>query len=835
MTQTYLRRACMVLLAMSAIGTASSQTQVVNGPVSEEHGIPVSRLDTRMLFPQIDTTYVHQPRLPENPMEAPKIGEPNPLRPGAVQPYLRGNREAFFPGIGATGWVPPDCTLAVGANNIVSTVNSSIAFFTKAGALQFQQTSETFFAGLGAGTFQFDPKCFYDRVHQRFVVVILEQDAATQVSKLLFAVSDDADPNGTWYRYRIESRLTVGTTNYWLDYPGFGYNKDAYVVSGNMFGFSSGWAGVQFVVIPSAPVLTGGAASRFSLRDTAGASAQMCEMMSSTATNIMGVAVNTTSSLKVYAIQNLTGTPTWTSTTVPVPSFSTPTRDANSTNARTLDSLDGRIFQTSWRANKLVASHGIQSGNLRARWYEVNTGTWPTSGGVTLAQSGDISSTTVDYHMPAINQNAAGDISLIFTRSSTAITADIMMAGRKATDAAGTMGTPTLLESSAGNNYSAGRWGDYFKVDVDPVNDNTFWGVSMNVNSSNGWKTSIFSWTVSTGATIPAPPTGVNATAGNAQVTVSWTASSGATSYNVKRSTTSGGPYTTVGSPTGTSFTNTGLTNGTTYFYVVTAVNSAGESGNSAQVSGTPNVSIPSIPTGLIATAGNAQVSLSWNASSGATSYNVKRATTSGGPYTTVGSPTTTSFVNTGLTNGTTYYYVVSAVNSAGQSGNSAQVSATPQSAIQLLLNPGFESGAVNWTQTAGVIDNSTGRPARTGLWKAWLNGYGTTHTDSLYQQVTIPSTATVATLTFWVRIDSAETTTTVQYDKLQVQLRNSANTVLTTLATYSNLNKNSTYVQKSFNVLAWKGQTVRVYLLGTEDSSLQTSFVCDDFALTVN
>ena len=150
----------------------------------------------------------------------------------------------------------------------------------------------------------------------------------------------------------------------------------------------------------------------------------------------------------------------------------------------------------------------------------------------------------------------------------------------------------------------------------------------------------------------------------------------------------------------------------------------------------------------------------------------------------------------------------------------------------QLLLNPGFESGNVNWVATAGVIDNSTGRPARTGSWKAWLDGYGTTHTDSCYQQITIPSNVTSATLSFWVRIDTAETTTTTQFDKLQVQVRNSANTVLATLATYSNLNANSTYVLKTFDLTAYRGQTIRIYFLGTEDSSLQTSFVIDDTAV---
>jgi aqualysin 1 len=158
-----------------------------------------------------------------------------------------------------------------------------------------------------------------------------------------------------------------------------------------------------------------------------------------------------------------------------------------------------------------------------------------------------------------------------------------------------------------------------------------------------------------------------------------------------------------------------------------------------------------------------------------------------------------------------------------------------PPGGSQLLLNPGFESGNVNWVTTSGVIDSSTGRPARTGSWKAWLDGYGTTHTDSCYQTITIPAGATSATLSFWVRIDSAETTTTIAYDTLQVQIRNSSNAILTTLATYSNLNKNNTYVLKTFDLTAYKGQTIRVYFLGTEDSSLQTSFVIDDTAVNVN
>lgn len=155
--------------------------------------------------------------------------------------------------------------------------------------------------------------------------------------------------------------------------------------------------------------------------------------------------------------------------------------------------------------------------------------------------------------------------------------------------------------------------------------------------------------------------------------------------------------------------------------------------------------------------------------------------------------------------------------------------------AQQLFGNPGFESGNNGvWTTTTAVIDNSASPAPRTGSWKAWLNGYGTTRTDYAYQQVTIPSNATSATLTFWLRITTSETTTSIVYDKLSVQVLNSAGTVLATLGTFSNLNAGSTYVQRSFSLNAYIGQTIRVRFYGTEDSSLQTSFLIDDTALNV-
>jgi subtilisin family serine protease len=158
----------------------------------------------------------------------------------------------------------------------------------------------------------------------------------------------------------------------------------------------------------------------------------------------------------------------------------------------------------------------------------------------------------------------------------------------------------------------------------------------------------------------------------------------------------------------------------------------------------------------------------------------------------------------------------------------------TPAPASQLLLNPGFESGNVNWVVDSGVITNATGNSPATGFWYAWLNGYGSANTDYVYQQVTIPSNATSATLSFYVKIDTSETSTTTAYDTLTLTVRDSNNAVLKTLATYSNLNRTTGYVLRSFDLSAYRGRTIRVYFLGREDSSLQTSFAIDDTALKV-
>jgi len=191
-------------------------------------------------------------------------------------------------------------------------------------------------------------------------------------------------------------------------------------------------------------------------------------------------------------------------------------------------------------------------------------------------------------------------------------------------------------------------------------------------------------FTMTKGGTVTPPPApaGLTATPGNTQVILNWSSASGATSYNVKRATVSGGPYTTIATGvTSTSFTNTGLGNGTTYYFVVSASNSAGEGPDSAQASATPQApSAPAAPTALTATGGKNKITLRWTQSTSPNlQYNrVYRSNTSGGPYTFVAQFAPKTIYNDSVAGGSTRYYVVTAVNTSGaESPNSNQASAT--------------------------------------------------------------------------------------------------------------------------------------------------------------
>jgi len=248
-------------------------------------------------------------------------------------------------------------------------------------------------------------------------------------------------------------------------------------------------------------------------------------------------------------------------------------------------------------------------------------------------------------------------------------------------------------------------------------------------------------------ASVPSGPANLRVTPGNTTATLSWTASASGspTSYTIYRGTKSDGEATTPVATTNgttTTFADTGLRNGTTYFYNVAANNSVGVSPDSNEVTVTPaaTTGIPAAPTGLAASAGNGSVGLTWNASTGATSYSIYRGTAPGAEgVTAVGTATANSFTDTGLTNGTTYYYKVTASNTAGTSASSNEASATPSGSggTGTLLSQGHPAAASS-VQGAGypaanaVDGNTATRWSSAFSDPQWLQvDLGATHTIS--------------------------------------------------------------------------------------------------------
>jgi predicted phage tail protein len=245
-------------------------------------------------------------------------------------------------------------------------------------------------------------------------------------------------------------------------------------------------------------------------------------------------------------------------------------------------------------------------------------------------------------------------------------------------------------------------------VDTGVTNGQTYYYVIKAVNSGGMSYASNEASATLYAAAPPSAPSALTATPGNNQVSLSWTAptsngGSAITGYNIYRGTTAGGESATpiATGVTSTSFVDTGVTNGQTYYYVIRAVNSAGASSASNEANATPS-SPPSSPSALTAVPGDSQVSLSWtaptsNGGSAITGYNIYRGTTAGGESATpiATGVTSTSFVDTGVTNGQTYYYVIRAVNSAGASSASNEANATPTA-----------STSTPFAKKSGVVEN---------------------------------------------------------------------------------------------------------------------------------
>ncbi len=467
-------------------------------------------IDTRPFDPQIqEMDFEGEPTLvkfllPPHGRDRTLVqGARNNLKAGGMTDKINTDPGELFPGIDATPWSPPDPSLAVGPDHVVQVVNMDIAWYTKDGTEQFRSRMDSsgnpgFFEDIGAGSFTFDPKCFYDHESGRFFVLALEVYGSNQ-AWITFAVSDDSDPNGIWYKYRTDARIQVGSSQYWVDYPGLGFDSDAFYANGNLFrlnGNGSGFAGVIYRSYDKTPLLSGGTAVWTDIRHSGGASAQATQHFGNNPSPIF-VSARTSTSIRLTAVRDPLTSPSLVHSNVTVPSWGSPPDAPNNGGSQRISTLDGRIMNAMWRDGRLVAGHGASvGGQVVSRWYEFDTGNWPDSGTPSLTQSGNVSNGSGSYcFFPSLYINDAGSIGMVTAHSRSDEFASVQYTGQAPGDPAGTMGPLTLAK--IGNQAASGRWGDYFDMALDP-DGSTFW-YTGEYYENGGWDTWIGSFTIGSG------------------------------------------------------------------------------------------------------------------------------------------------------------------------------------------------------------------------------------------------------------------------------------------------------------------------------------------------
>lgn len=618
-----------------------------------------------------------------------------------------------FPGVGCN-CAPPDTNGEVGLTQYVQIVNEGFQVFDKStGASVFGPVGiSTLWSGFG-GVCQSngdgDPVVLYDQIANRWVIT---QFAGSSVpTDECIAVSTGSDATGSYNRYGFH----LGTN--FFDYPKLGVWPDAYYMSMNVFN-SAGtrFLGPQPFAFDRAAMLAGNSATYITPGITGGSSEETYLPSDLDGNTLPPAGAPNTfvewpngGVYKVFHFHVDFANPSNSTFTL----FATPpaagfTALCLSTracvpepNGSALDALADRfMFRLAYRNfgdhEAVVTNYTVSSGGVAGiRWIELRN---VTSGPVTVHQESTYQPDNTWRWLGSAAMDGSGNLALGFSVSSSSVVPGIRYAGRLAGDPLNTLaqGEAVLYAGQGSQTGTSNRWGDYSDLTVDPVDDCTFWYTNEyypSGSSSFNWRTRIGSFKFDScggggSPTVPGAPT-LSASAGDAVVHLTWTApsdgGSSITNYNVYRGTSSGGEtlFTTLGNVT--SYDDTAVTNGTPYYYTVSAVNGVGEGAQSNEVSATPQssgITIPSAPQNLTAVPAKGRgVQLSWTApaSDGGsliTGYNIYRGTTSGSEtlLTSVGS-NVTSYKDTSTTRGQTYYYVITAVNAVGESAASNEAS----------------------------------------------------------------------------------------------------------------------------------------------------------------
>lgn len=439
--------------------------------------------------------------------DARKRGEARPemaaMAPG-LEPTAAPTPSTNFAAIAATGWLPPDCTLAVGGAHVLASVNSSLAIYSKAGAPLLQRTLTQWFANVAQGLTIFDPKALFDQHAGRWVLLAVAVSDTPKASLHLLSISSTSNPMGPWRNYRFDAmRDGTTATNNWADFPALGVDNQALYVTSNMFAFGGGFQYSKIRVIPKTGPYAGGAAPFFDFTkmknpdNSVAFTIQPCHTFGAPMVEyLVNTGFPSANYLSIWRIVNAATTPVLTRTRVTVSPYSL-APNANQPGAvAALNTGDVRVLHAVFRGDSMWTSfttaHSWGAGANRAavQWCQIRAGV------PSVVQQGVYGAATGHYFYPAACPDANGNVSLVFSRSGSNEFGSLAYTGRRATDPLGTLQASAVLKAGVAGYFgpdSGGRnrWGDYNGIASDPANGRVVWMYGEYASALNTWGTRV--------------------------------------------------------------------------------------------------------------------------------------------------------------------------------------------------------------------------------------------------------------------------------------------------------------------------------------------------------
>ena len=477
-------------------------------PYTSRYPIPNERFEAlKAVAPKAKLAKVTAKQVKDSSKEKDELSaRPTAAAPAALglEPAAAPTGSANFAGVAATGWLPPDCTMATGPDHVLVSVNSSVAIYTKTGGVALpQKTLTQWFANVVQGLTVFDPKALYDQHAGRWVLLAVAVKNSPKKSFYLLSVSTSSNPLGPWKNYALDAMKDGNTvTNNWADFPALGVDNKALYVTSNQFAFDGGFQYAKIRVIPKAGPYSGGAAPFFDFvrmrnaNNTMAFTIQPCHTFGAPQVEyLVNSAFPSGNFLSVWRIANPTAaTPTLTRQQVTISPYSLAPNAEQSGGAPPLNTGDVRVLHAVFRSGSIwtafTTAHnwGGSSNRASIQWCEINAAV------PSVVQQGVYGTAAFHYFFPASCPDNNGNMTMVFSRSGPSGFGSIMYTGRRSTDPLGTLQPSGVLKAGTAHyvgldNGGRNRWGDYNGVAADPGNPRQIWFYSEYASAVNTWGT----------------------------------------------------------------------------------------------------------------------------------------------------------------------------------------------------------------------------------------------------------------------------------------------------------------------------------------------------------